>query len=73
MSDAPRLSSSGSAAAGGAKGLARGDRLKAALKANIARRKAQAKARQDEDRPGPGGADPAKDGSGPTDRQQDDE
>jgi hypothetical protein len=31
--------------AGGASGENRGDRLKAALKANIARRKAQAKAR----------------------------
>jgi hypothetical protein len=73
MSDAPRLSSSGSAAAGGAKGLVRQDRLKAALKANIARRKAQAKARQDEDRPGPGAGDLAQDGSGPMDRQQDNE
>jgi hypothetical protein len=51
--------------------LRREDRLKAALKANIARRKAQAKARQDDDHPDPGGADQAKDGSGPTDRQQD--
>ena len=32
--------------AGGAAGENRGDRLKAALKANIARRKAQAKARE---------------------------
>jgi hypothetical protein len=53
--------------------MVRRDWLKAPLKAKIARRKAQAKARQDEDRPGPGGADQAKDGSGPTDRQQDNE
>ncbi|MCA3447580.1 MAG: hypothetical protein INF93_12815 [Rhodobacter sp.] len=71
MTDAPPFSSRGSAAAGGTKGLRREDRLKAALKANIARRKAQAKARQDDDHPDPGGADQAKDGSGPTDRQQD--
>ncbi len=70
MTDAPCFSSSVSAAAGGAGGLARQDRLKAALKTNIARRKAQAKARQDEDRSGPGGADQRKDGSGPTGRQE---
>ena len=73
MTDAPRSSSPGSNAAGRTKGLAREDRLKAALKANMGRRKAQAKARQDEDRPGPGGADQTEDGSGPGDRQQDNE
>ena len=73
MTDAPRSSTSGSKAAGRTKGLAREDRLKAALKANMGRRKAQAKARQDEDHPGPGEADQTKDGSGPIDRQQDNE
>ena len=73
MTDAPRSSSPGSNAAGRTKGLAREDRLKAALKANMGRRKAQAKARQDGDDPGPGGADQAEDGSGPVDRQQDNE
>ena len=38
-----------------------------------AERKAQAKAREDEDRPGPEGAGQGKDGSGPIDRQQDNE
>ena len=73
MTDAPRSSSSGSKAAGPARGLAREDRLKAALKANMGRRKAQAKARQDGDDPGRGGADQTEDGSGPVDRQQDNE
>ena len=73
MTDATRSSSPGSNAAGRTKGLAREDRLKAALKANMGRRKAQAKARQDEDRPGPGEADQTEDGSGPIDRQQDNE
>ena len=75
MTDAPRSSSPGSNAAGRTKGLAREDRLKAALKANMGRRKAQAqaKARQDEDHSGPGGADQVDDGSGPGDRQQDNE
>jgi hypothetical protein len=47
--------------------------LKAALKANMGRRKAQAKVRGDEDRPGPGGAGHVEDGSGLIDRQQDNE
>ena len=73
MTDAPRSSSSVSKAAGPARGLTREDRLKAALKANMGRRKAQARARQDGDDPGPAGADQTEDGSGPTDRQQDNE
>ena len=70
MTDATRSSSPGSKAAGRAKALVREDRLKAALKANMGRRKAQAKARQDEDHSGPAGADQTEDGSGPVDRQQ---
>ena len=73
MTDAPRSSTPGSKDSGRAKGPAREDRLKAALKANMGRRKAQAKAREDEDRPGPEGAGQGKDGSGPIDRQQDNE
>ena len=73
MTDARCSSSSGSKATGPARGLAREDRLKAALKANMGRRKAQARARQDGDDPGLAGADQAKDGSGPVDRQQDTE
>ena len=57
-----------------AKGAAkdRDDRLKAALKANIARRKAQARARRDEGGGGPGTDTDARDpGAGPdaADRQ----
>ena len=73
MTDATRSSTPGPNAAGRAKGLAREDRLKAALKANMGRRKAQAKVRGDEDRPGPGGAGHVEDGSGPMGRQQDSE
>ena len=73
MTDAPRSSFSGPKATGPARGLVRKDRLKAALKANMGRRKAQARARQDGDDPGLGGGDQAKDGSGPVDRQQDNE
>jgi hypothetical protein len=73
MTDAPRSSTPGSKDSGRAKGPAREDRLKAALKANMGRRKAQARAREDEDRSGPEGADQVEDGSGPIDRQQDNE
>ena len=73
MTDVTRSSSPGPRAAGRAKGPGREDRLKAALKANMGRRKAQAKARQDEDHSGPAGADQTEDGSGPTDRRQDNE
>jgi hypothetical protein len=72
MTDARRSCTTGSKAAGAAGGLSRDDRLKAALKANMGRRKAQAKARQNGDRPGPpGGTGYVEDGSGLIDRQQD--
>ncbi|KZX95262.1 MULTISPECIES: hypothetical protein [unclassified Sulfitobacter] len=50
---------------------AREDRLKAALKANMARRKAQARKRAAQD-DGAGASGPQQTGTGPEDRKQED-